>query len=251
MMRKKRVKKENSERWLLTYSDLITLLMIFFVVMYTMSQVDSQKYNALSASLASSLSPSFTVIDYGTGVGNPKKDTSSSIKTSPEEYPLTSEATLTTPSKELQEQLQNYLNTHDLNKQVKMSVEPRGLIISLKENVFFESGKANIQPGYKQNILEIADLLTQLNCEVLIEGHTDNVPIHSTEFPSNWELAATRAINVVHLFVEEAHFDPTLLSATSYGEYHPIASNETIEGRSQNRRIDIVLLSDSFYDETH
>lgn len=246
-MSKKKQKKENSERWLLTYSDLITLLMIFFVIMYSMSNVDSQKYDSLASSLNTSLSPSFSIIDGGSNnigsgtnsaSGNNNFLSSSSLNQEP------------SPSQEIENKLKTYLESHNLTTQVNLHIEPQGLILSLNETIFFESGKAEVQPKYKQNLLEICEILNTFDNNVVIEGYTDNVPISNSHFKSNWELAAVRAINVVHLFTDEGHIDPSKLSATSYGEYRPIASNDTAEGRSKNRRIDIVLLSSSFYEES-
>ncbi|MGL4735909.1 MAG: flagellar motor protein MotB, partial [Cellulosilyticaceae bacterium] len=241
-MRRKKQKKENNERWLLTYSDLITLLMIFFVVMYTMSSVDSQKYAQLANSLSGSFSgTSYVVGDGGTGNINPGSELYP-----PDMNTTTSESTLSAPSQkaeQIQEAIKVYLETHKLQSEVDMTIEPRGLVISLKENAFFESGKADILPKYEKNILEISKMLDELGNDIVVEGHTDNEPIHNSRFESNWELAAMRAINVIDLLTTKGDLDPNKLSAVSYGEYRPTASNDTAAGRAQNRRIDIVLLS--------
>ena len=235
-MAKKKLKKENSERWLLTYSDLITLLMIFFVVMYSMSNVDSKKYEELAGSLNNSLG----ILQGGTGISNANAvGTDSSI-------PF--EQTLST-TQQIQQKLQDYLESHDLTEQVSIHVDPTGLTLSFDDNILFDSGKADIQLAYKKNLLEICDILKTFTNDVVVEGHTDNVPIHTSQFSSNWELASTRAINVVHFFIDEGGLPASKLSAISYGEYRPIASNDTPEGRAKNRRIDIVLLSSTFYEE--
>ncbi|MGL4345831.1 MAG: OmpA/MotB family protein [Cellulosilyticaceae bacterium] len=237
-MKKKKPKKENNERWLLTYSDLITLLMIFFVVMYTMSSVDSQKYAQLSNSLSGIFSGSPYVIGEG-GTLNPPTTSTASTSTTPQ------------PSKteQIKKDVQMYLATNKLKNEVDMRIEPRGLVISLKENAFFESGKADLLPAYEQNILEISKMLAQLGNDIVVEGHTDNQPIHNSAFASNWELAAIRAINVVELLINKGQLNPNKLSAVSYGEYRPVAPNTTADGRAKNRRIDIVLLSSDFYKE--
>lgn len=238
-MKKKKVKKENSERWLLTYSDLITLLMIFFVIMYAMSNVDAQKYTQLSNSLSGSFSGTGYVIGEGIPMNNATNSNSngSAGTGSP------------TKTQQIKDELQIYLETNNLKGKVAMNVEPRGLVITLKENAFFESGSAELLPAYEQNILEISQILEQLDNDIVVEGYTDNRPIHTASFSSNWELAAMRAINVIDLLVSKGNIDPDKLSAVSYGEYRPVASNDTEEGRSQNRRIDIVLLSSDFYKE--
>lgn len=246
-MAKKKQKKENSERWLLTYSDLITLLMIFFVIMYSMSNVDSQKYDSLAYSLNTSLAPSLSIVaggsnTVGSGINSSNGNNDFFSNSSSDQEP--------SPAQEIENKLKTYLESHNLTSQVNLHIEPQGLILSLNETVFFESGKAEVQPNYKQNLLEICEILNTFDNNVAIEGYTDNVPINNNHFKSNWELAALRAINVVHLFTDEGHIDPHKLSATSYGEYRPITSNDTAEGRSKNRRIDIVLLSSSFYEES-
>lgn len=234
-MRKKKAKKENGERWLLTYSDLITLLMIFFVMMYTLSNVDKEKYQKVSESLHFTFTGSQYVIGEGgdgqKGDGNEQGEV------------ILSETT------QLQEELKNYLKENDLERKVNLKVEPRGLVVSIKDSVFFESGKADIGKKYEENILDIGTLLNKLGCDIAIEGHTDNVPIHNSLYASNWELAAIRATNVVKLLVEKGGLDPAKISATSYGEYRTIASNATQEGRAKNRRIDIIVLNNNFYEE--
>lgn len=235
-MAKKKPKKENSERWLLTYSDLITLLMIFFVVMYSMSSVDSQKY----AELAGSLNTSMGILQGGTGIANGTNDATPSIS---------AEQSLSADGK-IQQALQEYLESHGLSEQVSIHVDPRGLTLSFNDNILFDSGKADLQPTYQKYLLEICDIVRTFTNDVVVEGHTDNVPIHTSQFSSNWELAAIRAINVVHFFIDEGNLPASKLSAISYGEQRPVASNDTPEGRAQNRRIDIVLLSSTFYEES-
>lgn len=239
-MRKKKPKKENSERWLLTYSDLITLLMIFFVIMYAMSSVDSQKYSQLSDSLTGSFSGSEYIIGESISKNEEPESGSEAESNSSDTH---------TKTQQVKEDIQLYLETNNLKGKVDMTVEPRGLVISLKESAFFESGSAKILPTHEQDILEISEILEQINNDIVVEGYTDNRPIHTASFKSNWELAAIRATNVVDLLISKTNIDPSKLSAVSYGEYRPIASNDTAEGRSKNRRIDIVLLSSDFYKE--
>ena len=238
-MANKKQKKENSERWLLTYSDLITLLMIFFVVMYSMSNVDSQKYQELAGSLNSSLGPSLSILQGGSSLTDLNGGINSNIS-----IPQTLSTT-----QRIQQELENYLETHNLTERVNVHIDPRGLTLSFDDSILFDSGKADIQISYKQNLLEICNILKTFPNNVVVEGHTDNVPISTDEFKSNWELAAIRAINVVHFFTDQGGIPASKLSAISYGEYQPIASNDTSEGQAKNRRIDIVLLSSTFYEE--
>lgn len=246
-MRKPKPKKENSERWLLTYSDLITLLMIFFVVMYTMSSVDQEKYSKAAESFKGVFSGSTYVIGEGGGIGplpngitQPSDEVANNSETPTQGISDTAA---------LQEKIQGYLKNSKLDDKVKMSVEPKGLIIRFEDNILFDSGKADLLPQYKDNLLEIGRMAQVLDNDIVVEGHTDNVPIHNSEFESNWELAAMRAINVIDMLVAEGGLKPEKLSAVSYGEYKPIASNDTLQGKAKNRRIDIIVLNKNFYKE--
>ena len=123
-----------------------------------------------------------------------------------------------------------------------MRRDPDGLVISLREAGFFESGMAQMKPTSQATFDQIAEMLRQRNCRVRIEGHTDNIPIHNSQFSSNWELSTARATEVIRLLVVRNGFNPARLSAAGYAEYHPIASNATPDGRSMNRRVDLVIL---------
>jgi chemotaxis protein MotB len=127
-------------------------------------------------------------------------------------------------------------------KEVAMRREPDGLVISLREVGFFESGSALMKSSSRAAFDRIADMLRVRDYRLQIEGHTDNAPIHNSEFPSNWELSTSRATEIVRLFIVREGFSPDRLSAAGYAEYHPVATNLTTEGRGMNRRVDIVIL---------
>jgi chemotaxis protein MotB len=128
---------------------------------------------------------------------------------------------------------------------IRTHIEPRGLIISLGEGGFFDSGSADIKLDGKSLLDTIALSLAPVGNQIRIEGHTDNVPISNSTFPSNWELSSTRASNVVRYLISRFEFRPELLSPAGYAEYRPVALNDTEEGRSRNRRVDIVILNPS------
>lgn len=123
-----------------------------------------------------------------------------------------------------------------------MRREADGLVISLREAGFFESGGVLMKPGSQSAFDRIAGLLRQKDCRLRIEGHTDDVPIHNEQFSSNWELSTSRATEVVRVLILRDGYSPDRLSAAGYAEYHPVASNSTAEGRGMNRRVDIVIL---------
>jgi chemotaxis protein MotB len=124
-----------------------------------------------------------------------------------------------------------------------MRVTPEGLVVSLREVGFFNSGTAELLPDGQAPLARIARILNAKGFQIRLEGHTDNVPIHTAQFKSNWELSTARATEVVSLLVERYGFDPTQVSAAGYSEYRPVAGNDTEEGRKINRRVDLVIVS--------
>lgn len=251
-MRQKKEKKENSERWLLTYSDLITLLMILFVLLYSFSNIDKEKYEQLAKSLnaamgdgvlssGNGISEGDGVLDGGNGIldgglGETEEETTSAGNA--EE--LTEEEQLLN----IESQMMDIIKNTDLVDHVYFTIEDKGLIVSFADNIFFDSGKADVKVDMMTDFDKIADILKQFGNPIRIEGHTDNVPIHNSDFASNWQLSAERAANVVQYLVENDGIQPNRLSAVGYGEYKPVASNDTKEGRDRNRRVNLVILYD-------
>ncbi len=117
----------------------------------------------------------------------------------------------------------------------------KGLIVSLKEKILFETGKSDLSPEAKAVLDKLYPLFLEIPNQIIVEGHTDNVPIQTVQFPSNWELSAARATQVIRYLIEEKNFPQVRIAATGYGEYHPLVSNETLEGRAENRRVDFVI----------
>ncbi|MGC2474161.1 MAG: response regulator [Candidatus Sulfotelmatobacter sp.] len=150
------------------------------------------------------------------------------------------EANLTTLQAELQQALQHEIKMHT----VALHREVEGLVISLREFGFFDSGSANLRPEALPALDRIASILAVRTCRLRIEGHTDNVPIHTSQMASNWELSTARSTELVRLLIVRYGFSPERLSAAGYAEYHPIASNDSPQGRAQNRRVDVVILSE-------
>ncbi|MGA8201161.1 MAG: flagellar motor protein MotB, partial [Candidatus Sulfotelmatobacter sp.] len=150
------------------------------------------------------------------------------------------ETDLATLRSELEEALHGEIALH----QVSLHRDSEGLVISLREFGFFDSGSATIKPQALPALDRIASILAIRTCRLSIEGHTDNVPIHTVLMNSNWELSTARATELIRILIVGHGFDPARLSAAGYAEYHPIASNLTAQGRAQNRRVDIVILSD-------
>lgn len=247
--------KENSERWLLTYSDLITLLMIFFVVMYSMSKVDADKFQAVAESLSAAL-----------GGGTPAKMEIATSPSGPSFVESFNTAPKTTEPKDTSAQNQNagagntdtenmtiegikqkldkFAADNGIQTKLISSIEERGLVISIQDTLLFESGSADITPKAREVLEKIINVLAAAPNYIKVEGHTDNLPINTARFPSNWELSVLRATNVVHIMQGKIATDR--LSATGYGEYRPIAKNDTEAGRNLNRRVDLVILRSKF-----
>jgi chemotaxis protein MotB len=149
------------------------------------------------------------------------------------------EATLALLEEELQQALQNEIAAHT----VALHREAEGLVLSLREFGFFDSGSSSLKPSALPALDRIASVLTLRTCRLRIEGHTDNVPIHTAHVATNWELSTARASELVRLLILRYGFSPDRLAAAGYAQYHPIASNATTQGRAQNRRVDVVILS--------
>ncbi|HHV17302.1 MAG TPA: OmpA family protein, partial [Thermoanaerobacterales bacterium] len=125
---------------------------------------------------------------------------------------------------------------------IQVNLDERGLLIRFVEGVLFDSGKANIKNDARAILDKLAPLLIESHRQIRIEGHTDNLPINTREFPSNWELSTARAVNVIKYMIEEHNFSPYILSAAGYGEYRPVAPNDSVKNRALNRRVDIIIL---------
>ena len=255
--RKRHPRHVNHERWLVSYADFITLLFAFFVVLYASSQVDKRKVGKLAMAIQVAFQemgvfqasatevpinlndpmPFSTVqavenIERSGSVGRVASHPEGTLGGGRENGDLA----------QLQTELQATLAAEIGRKEIAMRREPDGLVISLREVGFFESGAAHMKSASQPAFDHIAALLAQRGCRVRIEGHTDNVPIHTTRFSSNWELSTSRATEIVRLLIVREGYLPSRLSAAGYGEFHPVASNATAEGRGVNRRVDIVVL---------
>ncbi|HEY5537087.1 MAG TPA: flagellar motor protein MotB [Acetobacterium sp.] len=229
---------ESNERWLLTYSDLITLLMIFFIVMYAMSNVNTEKYSKLAQSLNSALAGDMQSID-GAKEGTLVEKLDKNIPTvSAEEKAETSDEEL----EKVAAMVIALLKEKGLEDQASVNITDRGVVISLKDIVLFESGSAEIKPENSGTLIEIGSLIKVVNNYVRIEGNTDNVPIQNSIYSNNWDLSVMRASKVLDLIVTQSQYPPEKISAIGYGEYRPQGPNGTDEEKSENRRVDIVIL---------
>ncbi|MFP5502177.1 MAG: flagellar motor protein MotB [Candidatus Sericytochromatia bacterium] len=225
----------SSERWLLTYADLITLLLAFFIIMYAMSETDAKKMEELARSLQSTFH-----LSSGGGTDAALPPASNDM--------LTGGGALLPEAKalmEIQEQLERELasqNGAEAAQSVTTSLNQRGLVISLANSAFFDSGEASLRPEARNVLKTVAGTLKSSKRFIMVEGHTDNTPINTARYPSNWELSTARATTVVRYLITDYGLPPKRLSAAGYGEYYPLVANTTFENRARNRRVDLVIL---------
>ncbi len=224
-MSKKKHEEEhagNHERWLLTYADMITLLMIFFIILYSMSAVSSSKYEALSKTLGMAL-----------GGANPSVLALPGRGVMEGQVPEHESAGYAEATAALQQEV--------ANNELSVTEDARGAVIKLNSDFFFSSGSADVNPKALSICLKISQILDTLPNNIQIEGHTDDVPMRGAKFGSNWELAAQRAINILNVF-SEFKIKRERLSAVSYADTRPLVPNESQENRGKNRRVEIVVL---------
>src|SRR5256885_3201157 len=255
--RRKRAAHANHERWLVSYADFITLLFAFFVVLYASSQVDKRKVGKRAMAIQVAFqemgifqaSTTEVPMDMNDPMPFSKAQTVENMERSSNLGQIASKPGGSLGSgeengdlAELQKELETTLSAEISRKEISLRREPDGLVISLREVGFFESGTATMKAASEPAFDRIASMLREHDYRLRIEGHTDNIPIHNTQFSSNWELSAGRATEIVRLLIIRDGFDPARLGAAGYSEYHPVSSNRTPEGRGMNRRVDVVVL---------
>ncbi len=230
------------DRWLVSYADFITLLFAFFVVLYSAAEVDKKKIGQVAASIQAAFAQmgAFPPSAVSTGTQSPTQgQVPTPVPVKPE---AADNATQNQDLAALRQELEQALAEEIARGEVAIRTEPDGLVVSLREIGFFDSGSATIEARSKPAFTRMAALLAQRRFNLRIEGHTDNVPVHNSQFASNWELSTGRATELVRLLITEYGIPAPQLSAAGYGEYHPIATNDSVEGRAMNRRVDVVVL---------
>jgi chemotaxis protein MotB len=245
-----------SERWLITYSDLITLLMVFFVVLYSISEADKDKYLALKSSLQRALngdsSTKISVINKDNGQALLDSQAAAaantvSSKQNPGDNAISPmDTTSNIPDGEkigqIRQAISSLAQAQGVGDYVDVYVSDEGLVVSLSGNLLFGSGRAELKAEGTVFLDSVADVVRPWPNRLRVEGHTDSVPIDSDVYPSNWELSAARAVVVTRYLVEQQNLEPTRIGAAGYGEFRSIADNGTRDGRQRNRRVDILIL---------
>lgn len=230
--RKKPEEHDNLERWLITYADLITLLLAFFIMMYTFSKQDSEKYRELTGHLRAIFTGGSAVASQGGGTSG----------AAPFNVSLAAPGSTEEVKKKLEQEINNVeANGDAVQKKISVITDERGIVIRILDEAFFDPGKADLKTGAKKTLDHIVPVIATVSNPVRVEGHTDNIPISTPEFRSNWELSVRRATEVTRYLIEKHNLSPRRISAVGYAEYRPVAPNDTAENRSRNRRIEIIV----------
>lgn len=221
-----------SSSWLTTYSDLVTLLLCFFVLLYSFSAIDVVKFRRFVASFQG-----VGILDGGT------------IPDSTSPIPIDQVGDTTTDTQgpfwsdtgRLTVYVQEFLSSHGIEGEVQVYRAEQGVLLELRDHLLFDSGRADIRLDGVALLNKLGELFSQLPNEVTVEGHTDNIPIRTAEYPTNWELSGARAARVVRYFVEIRGLDPKRFAFTGYGEFRPVEPNTTANSRARNRRVVFVI----------
>ncbi|MGD0363024.1 MAG: flagellar motor protein MotB [Bryobacteraceae bacterium] len=249
-MRKRRKTEEhvNHERWLVSYADFITLLFAFFVVMFASAQADHGNAARVSESVRKALAEGQVKVVMAAILGGTREDKgrgNAMMKGPGGSRPNAQENPPAAPDLAgSMDSLRAALKGEIEKGQIQVALEPRGLVVSLREAAFFASGDDALYPGTYPSIEKIARAIAALPSQVRLEGHTDSVPIHTPRFRSNWELSAARSIAMLELLVSRFDIPPQRLAVAGYAETVPVESNDSEQGRAHNRRVDIVILNE-------
>ncbi len=241
MSRKKKQEHVNHERWMVSYADFVTLLFAFFVVMFASSQQDHRKTQEAETSIRTAFR-SMGIFPGTTKQPNLIRIVTVSSRAAPTAEDVESMALVMEDLKNLKRRMERVLAPDIANGTVTVTLGRAGLLISLRDAGFFQSGSAIPIASSLPALNEIGRAIAPTPYDVRIEGHTDDVPIHDAQYADNWELSTARATALTRLFIERDQILPARLSAAGYAQYHPVASNLTAEGRSKNRRVDIIVL---------
>mgnify|MGYP001469464393 CR=1 FL=1 len=259
-MRKKKTNRHQAEEhidetWLIPYSDLLTLLLALFIVLFASSIIDEGKLNTISRSFNIAFNNGLgffkgsSYIDLPEDISNIKqKDTNVQDRAKDvdendvKSYLAQMIEQETRQLSELKDKLDAYIQENGLSSQLETTLNSRQLLITFRDTALFDSASADLKPEAEKLARSIGEMLAQYpEYEIMVSGHTDNVPINTARFPSNWELSASRALNFMKILLE-SDISPERISSVGYGEYRPIASNDTVEGRAANRRVEVSIV---------
>ncbi len=246
MSKKKHPEHVNHERWLVSYADFITLLFAFFVVLFASSKSDKKKQLELQAAMQTAFAPTGIFSPHAVKPTMTEGQGTDSISAASSPVASIAKPKPTPSTKTTQEKIGTMLNqlsqSHRLPPgSLSMRQTQEGLVISLREAGFFGSGSAEVRQTSFDVLTQLAGSLPQ--GPIRVEGHTDNIPIHTQQFATNWELSSARATTIARFLLDHSELKPTEMAAAGYAEFHPVDDNTTEDGRAKNRRVDVILLS--------
>lgn len=221
--------------WMVTFSDAMTLLMVFFILLFSMSTIDEKK--------EAQLTTAFNKVFNGGGDNPIHGDSAGDDILMNKDDQEVEQEKIQLEQKSLLNLLNDIINEKGLQDYVYAQIVERGVSVVLVDSLLFQSGRADLKFESKEVLEDIAGVLNEIENQVIIEGHTDNLPINTYLFSSNWELSTARAVVVTRFLVENANVNPSRISAQGYGEFRPIAPNDTAENKSKNRRVNILILN--------
>lgn len=234
------------ETWLIPYSDMLTLLLALFIVLYASADVNQKKFEQLAQSFSNAFRGNTSIfestrtmpqVDKGTPQMLPSPSVVSGLNGANEQAYLRETVQLV----ELKTRLDQYIAANRLAGEIHTVLTDEGLMVRIKDTALFASGRAELKPESLKLAAEIAHMLAPLPQRIVVAGHTDNMPINTAEFPSNWELSTQRALNFMKYMLTQADINPARVSVSGYGEYRPVSGNDTAEGRAQNRRVEVLI----------
>lgn len=211
--------KNDEDRYLITYSDLITLLLGFFIILYAISKIDAAKYKNVAEALGNYFGKETTV-----------------------KAPVPEVKSVLGPKETLSGQLNRLIKENNYSNMIQLDENEKGITIHILDEVLFAPGQADLNANSKTVLNRLAAVIKSLPNDILIEGHTDNVPINTVRYPSNWHLSVDRALTTAYYLIKEDGIEPGKVSIVGYSEYHPIAPNDLPQNRARNRRVDLVIL---------
>lgn len=250
MARKSLKRKENSSGaapWLTTFSDLMSLLLTFFVLLYSMSNIDAEKFRNIAYSLQAALAGQgqdyvFDNSNSDSDLLPPNSEEEENIKEDILDDQSMLNERISPNIINMYTKVVDYLKENNLDAEVSVKMQADGVYVEIKDAILFEFGSAQLKESGIKILDELEGLLKDFDNKIVVEGHTDNVPTNNYIYPTNWELSTARAVSVLRYLVEEKGIDPTRLSARGYGEYSPIAPNDTPENRAKNRRVNLLIV---------
>ena len=247
MIRKKTDGSGGPAPWIVTYSDLMSLLLTFFILLYSISTVDAEKFRNITEQLQLALTGEgrASIFDGGTEqIASPLDDELFADDDMPVDGMQDSDPGEILPEElqEMFEKIRGYIREQGLEADVRVLMDRSGIYVEIKDAILFDMGSAELKASGIELIGKLEGIINEFDNDLVVEGHTDNVPIDTREFPSNWELSTARALSVLR-YLEEVHsVDPTRLSARGYGEHDPLVPNDTPMNRARNRRVNLLIV---------